>query len=103
MTSDDEVRLDHRVRTGKSLIDLARAVIALKGKIVTERGMNHGSRRIQRGAHVRHSVELFIPDRNVLCGVLGRGAAGRYDRRDGFALPAYAVNRDRALRRGFEA
>ena len=90
-------------RFGKGPIDLARIVIALKGQVVAERGMDDGCRRIERGAHVRYRIELLIIDRDMLRGVLGRSAAGRHDGRDRFALPADAVDRDSVLRRGFEA
>ena len=65
--------------------------------------MNHRRCRIERGAHVRDGLELFIFDRDVFRGVLGDGAAGRHDGRDRFALPAHPVDRDRMLRRGFQA
>ena len=100
---ENELCLHHLVRFGKGLIDGARIVIALKGQIVAERGMDHGCRRIKRGAHVRYGVEFLIIDRDKLRGVLGLSATARHHGRDRFALPAHAINRDRALRRGFEA
>ena len=101
--AEDEFRLHHLVGIGKRLIDGAGIVIALKGKVVAERGMDHRRCRIERGAHVRHGIEFLILDRDMLGGVLGRGAAGRHDGRDRFALPADAIDRDGALRRGFQA
>ena len=101
--AENELRLHHLVGFGKGLIDGARIVIALKGQIVAERGMDHGRCRIERGAHVRYRIEFLILDRDMLRGVLGLSATGRHHGRDRFALPAHAVNRDGALRGGFEA
>ena len=101
--SENELCLHHLVRLGKGLIDGARIVVALKSQIVTERGVDHACRWIERGAHVGYGIEFLIIDRNKLRGVLGQGPAARYHRHDRFALPAHAVNRDGALRGGFEA
>ena len=56
-----------------------------------------GRRRIERGAHVRHRLQLLILDRDMLRGILGHGAAGRHDGRDRLALPADAIDRDGAV------
>ena len=101
--SENELCLHHLVGFGKGLIDGARIVIALKSQIVAERGVDHGCCRIERGAHVRYRIEFLIIDRDKLRGVLGQSATARHHGRDRFALPAHAVNRDSALRGGFEA
>ena len=98
----DEIRFHHLVGTGKGRIDSARVEVALKGKVVAERGMNDRRLRIERGAHVRHRLQFLIFNGDDFGGVLGDGAAGRHHGRDGLALPADAVDRDRVLRRGFE-
>ena len=59
--------------------------------------------RIERGAHVRHRIQLLVFNRDDFRGILGHGAAGRHDGGDGLALPADAIDRDGMLRRGFEA
>ena len=101
--SEDEIRLHHLVGVGKRRIDRAGVEIALEGEIVAERGMNDRRFRIERGAHVRHRFQLFVFDRDDFGGVLRDRPAGRHDGRDRFALPADAIDRDRMLRRGFQA
>ncbi len=65
--------------------------------------MNHRRFRIERGAHVRHRFQFLVFNGDEFGGVLGDGAAGRHDGRDRLALPADAIDRDRVLRRRFEA
>ena len=59
----DEFRFHHLVGASKGLVNGAGVMIALESKIVPERGMDHRRCRIERGAHVRYGVELFIRDR----------------------------------------
>ena len=103
MPAEDEIRLHHLVGIGERRIDGAGIEVALEGEIVAERRMNDRRFRIERGAHVRHRIQFLVFDRDEFRRVLGDGAAGRHDGRDGLALPADAVDRDRMLRRRFEA
>ena len=103
VTAEDELRFHDLIGIGKRLIDGAGIETALESKIIAQRSMNNRRLRIERGAHVRHRLEFFIFDAHGFGGVLGNGAAGRHDGRDGFALPADAIDRDRMLRRRFEA
>ena len=82
----------------KRRIDRARVEVALKGKVVAERGMNDRRLWIKRGAHVRHRLQFLILNRDDFGGILGDGAARRHHGGDGLALPADAVDRDRVLR-----
>jgi hypothetical protein len=102
MASKDKIRLHHFVGIGKCLVDGAGVEMPLEGEVIAERGMNHRRCRVQRRAHVRHRLEFLIFDHNDVGTVLSRSTAGRHDGRDSFALPADVVDRDRALRRGFE-
>ena len=65
--------------------------------------MNDRDLRIERGAHVGHRLELLVFHRDVFRCIFRSSAAGRDHRRDGLALPADAVDGDRALRRRFQA
>jgi hypothetical protein len=65
--------------------------------------MNHSCRGIERGAHVRYRFEFLIFDCHAFGGILRLSSAARHHGRDGFTLPAHAINRDRVLRGGFEA
>ena len=103
VTAEDELRLHDLIGIGKSLIDVSGIMSALEGKIIAERRMNDRSLRIERGTHIRDCVELSILDKDGLGGVLGKRATGRDHGRDGFALPADAIDRDGVLRRRFEA
>src|SRR5262245_56195673 len=51
--SENEFSLYYLVGLGKGLIDSAGIMIALKGEIIAERGMDRGRYRVERGAHVR--------------------------------------------------
>ena len=93
MTPENKLCLHHLVRFGKSLIDGACVVIAFKGQIVAERGVDHGSSWIKRGAHVRYGVEFLIFNRDELGSILGLSATARHHGRDRFALPAHAIDR----------
>jgi hypothetical protein len=99
----DEIRLHHLVGAGKRRIDSASVEVTFESKVVAERRMNHRGFGIERGAHVRYCIQflVFNPDgfRCVLC----HGAACRHRCRDGFPLPADAVDCDRMLRRRLEA
>jgi hypothetical protein len=77
--------------------------LPLESKIVAERGMDDRLIMIERGAHVGHRVQFLVFDRDQFRGILGEGAAFRHDGGDRFALPADAVDRNRMLRRRFEA
>jgi hypothetical protein len=100
---ENELCLHNLVGFGKGLIGGARIMIALKSQVVAERGMDHGCRWIKGGAHVRYGIEFLIIDRDKLRGVLSLSAIACHQGRDRFTLPAHAVNRDGALRCGFEA
>ena len=99
----DEIRLHHLIGLGKRRIDSTSLEVTLEREIVTERRMNHRCFWIKRGAHVRYCIQflVFNPDgfRCVLC----HGAACRHHCRDGFPLPADAIDCDRMLRRRLEA
>ena len=64
--------------------------------------MNDRDLRIERGAHVGHRLELLVLHRDVFRRVFRTGTTGRDHRRDSFALPADAVDRDRTLWRRFQ-
>ena len=100
--SKDEIRFHHLVGVGKRRIDGAGVEVTLESEVVAERGMNDRGFRIERGAHVRHRVQFLIFNRDDFRRILCDGAAGRHHGRDGFALPADMVDRDRMLRRRFE-
>ena len=74
---------------------------ALEGEIVAKRTMDDRRRRIERRAHIRDRLKLFILDCDVLSGILGHGTARRHDGRDRFALPADTVGCDGILGRRF--
>ena len=99
MPAKDELRFHHLVGAGKRRIDGAGVVVALESEVVAERRMDHRGFRIERGAHVRHRLQLLVFHRDEFRGILGYRAAGRHDGRDGLTLPADAINRDRMLRR----
>jgi len=101
--AEDKFRFHHRVGIGERLIDLAGVEITLEGQIVAERGVDHRGLRIERGAHVRHRLQFPVFDPHEFRGVLGHGAIGRHNGGDGLALPAHTINRNRVLRRRFEA
>ena len=94
MPAENEIRLHHLVGIGKGRIDGAGVEVALEGEVVAQRRMNHRCCRIERGAHVRHRLQLLVFDPNEFRRVLGHGATGRHDGGDGFALPADAIDRD---------
>ena len=52
--------------------------------------------------HVRYGIKFLIFDQDMLHSVLGLSPAGRHHGRNGFALPAHPLDRDGALRRGFQ-
>jgi hypothetical protein len=65
--------------------------------------MNDRRCRIERRAHIRHRLQLFIFDADDFGGVFRGRAAGRHHGGDSFALPAHAIDRDGVLGRGFKA
>ncbi len=103
MPPKGEIRFHDCVGFGKRPVHSAGVEVALEGEVVAERRMNDRGFRIERGAHVRHGVQFLVFNRDDFRRVLCDGAAGRHDGRDGFALPADTVDRDRMLRRRFEA
>src|SRR4030081_3867678 len=99
---EDEIRLHHFVGAGKRRVDLTDVKVTLEGEIVTKGGMNDRRFRIKRGTHVRYRIELLVYDPDQFRSVLRDGTAGRHDGRNGFALPADAINRDRVLSGGLK-
>ena len=103
MAPENELCLHHLVCFRKGLIDGARIMIALKSQIVAERRVDYGSRWIERRPHVRYRIEFLIFNHDEFGGIFGLRATARHHGRHRFALPAHAIDRDRALRGGFEA
>ena len=52
--------------------------------------------------HVRYGIKFLIFDQDMLHSVLGLSPAGRHHGRNGFALPAPPLDRNPAVRRGFQ-
>lgn len=102
MPAKDEFRFHHFVGTGECLVDGAGVVVTLESEVVAERWMDYRGRRIERGAHLRHRLQFFIFHQDEFRGVLRHGASRRHNGRDGFALPANTVKRNRMLWGGFE-
>jgi hypothetical protein len=102
VSSEDEIRLDDLVGVCERLIDRAGVEVTLEGKVVAERGMDHGGLPIERGAHIGHRIQLLVFNRDGFRGILGDGPAFRHDGGDGLALPADMVDRNCMLGCGFE-
>jgi hypothetical protein len=102
MPAEPEAGFDDRVRLPEGALDLAGIEAALERKIVAELGMDDGRRRVERGLRIRHRRERLVFDAGECGRVLGERAAPGHDRRNGFALPARPLDRDRMLRRGFQ-
>ena len=103
MAPEHEVGFDHLVGPGEGPVDITCCMIALKGKIVAERGMDYGRRRIERRAHIRNRLKFIILDEDLFHRIFGRGAAGRHHGQDRFALPTDAVHRNGVLRSRLQA
>jgi len=101
--TEDKFRFDNFVRIGKSGIDCTGVQRAFEGKIVAERRMDDRRSGIQRGAHIRHRLELLVSHRDDFGGVFCGSAVRRHHGSNRLALPADAPNRDRPLGRGFQS
>ena len=103
MPAEDEICLHHFVGIGERRVDGTRIEVAFEGEVIAERGVNHRCFRIKRGAHVRNRRQFLVFNPHEFGRVLGHGATGGDDGGDGLALPADPIDRDRMLRRRFEA
>ena len=103
VAAEDEGRLDHRIGILEALVGIAGDEHALEGEIVAELGVNHRRARIERGLGVGDRRQLLVADLDQLAPILCFGAAARDHRAYRLALPAGALDRDRMLRRRFDA
>ena len=103
VAAEHEGGLHHRVGFGESLVGRADLQLAFEAEIVAERGVDHRRLGIERGFRIGDRGQGLVGHVDKLAGVLGLRARARDHGADGFALPAGALDRERILRRGFEA
>ncbi len=78
-------------------------MLALEREVVAEVGVDHWRRRIERGLRIGNRRQFFVRDLYALAGIFRQRARAGHHGADGLALPARAVDRDRMLRRRFDA
>ena len=103
MAAEHERRRHHRVGVLEALVGIARHVHALEGEVVAELGMDDRRAGLERGFGVGDRRQLLVADLDeparILCFGAGAGDNGAHR----LALPAGAFDRDRVLRRRFDA
>ena len=103
VAAEHERGLDDGVGFGEGLVDGADIELALEAEIVAERGMDHRRLGVERGFRIGDGRQFLVGDLDQFAGVLGLRARARDHGADRLALPAGALDRDRRLRRGFQA
>ena len=103
MAAEQERRLGDRIGFDECLVDRAGVERAFEREIVAQLRMDHRRCLIERGLRVGDGRQLLVFDFDQLGRVLGERTGARDYGEDRLALPARALDRDRVLRRGFEA
>ena len=103
MATEHERRFHDRIGQTESLVGIARDVRPLEGEVVAKLGMDDRRAVVERSLGVGHRRQLVVADLDELARVLRFCARARDHGADCLALPACALDRDRVLRRRFDA
>ena len=103
VAAEHERGLDHRIGRGEGFVGGADFQLAFEAEIVAEFRLDHRRLRIERGFRIGDRGQGLVGHLDQLADILGLRPRARDHGADGLALPAGALDRDRILRRGFEA
>ena len=103
VASKNKCGFDHRVGFRKGFVDGAHLQLALKAEIVAKRGVNDRRFAIESRFRIGDGRQFLVTHVHQFTSVLSLRARARNHGANGLALPARAVDRDRRLRRRFEA